>query len=170
MAAYTVSTGWKPIDRIGLNQNVGTTSTTQLHTLGERVKCRDTASSAYGDGEFIYLKGVVGTGAGSIVLIKDDYSTSLVAARDKGSLAAATAAIVADNYGWYQIKGKAMIKSAAAVAANAPLYIAAAGEVLDDLAVAGDQVIGARSVTAQDTATLIANFTCNPATADFDNA
>lgn len=170
MAAYTPSTGWKPIDRVGLNQAITEVSETAKHTLGERVVCKDTSSSAYGYGEFIYLKGVVGTGAGSIVLIKDDYSTSLVAARDKGSLAAACAAIVADRYGWYQIKGKAMIKSAAAVGANAPLYIAAAGEVLDDLAVAGDQVIGARSVTAQDTATLIANFTCNPATADFDNA
>jgi hypothetical protein len=167
MAAYVVSPNWKPTDRIGLNQDIGTTSAVQKHELGERVVCKD---PVYGFGEFIYLKGVVGTGAGSIVLIKDDWSTSLVAARDKGALAAATAAIVADNYGWYQIKGKAMIKSAAAVGANAPLYIAAAGEVLDDLAVAGDQVIGARSVTAQDTATLIANFACNPATADFDNA
>lgn len=170
MAAYTPSSGWKPVDRIGLNQEITAVSDTAKHELGERVVCKDTASTAYGYGEFIYLKGVANTGAGSIVLIKDDWSTSLVAARDKGALAAACAATGANQYGWYQIKGKAMIKSAAAVAANAPLYIAAAGEVLDGLAVAGDQVIGARSVTAQDTATLIANFACNPATADFDNA
>lgn len=168
MAAYTVNT-YQVIDRAGLNQEIGTTSAVKKHKLGERVFARD-VSGTRGEGEFIYLAGVANTGAGSIVLIKDDYSTSLVAARDKGALAAATAAIGANEYGWYQIKGQAMIKSAAAVGANAPLYIAAAGEVLDDLAVAGDQVIGARSVTAQDTATLICNFGCNPATADFDNA
>lgn len=168
MAAYTVNT-YQVIGRAALNQEIGTASDTQKHRLGERIEARD-VSGTRGNGEFIYLVGVANTGAGSVVLIKDDYSTSLVAARDKGALAAATAAIGANQYGWYQIKGQTMIKSAAAVGANSPLYIAAAGEVLDDLAVAGDQVIGARSVTAQDTATLIANFGCNPATADFDNA
>lgn len=167
MAAYTVNT-YQPIDRAGLNQAIGTTSTTKLHRLGDRVKARDVSGSR-GDGEFIYLQGVGSTVVGSVVLIKDDYTTSLVAARDKGALAVATAAIVASNYGWYQILGQAVC-AVGTIAANAPLYIAAAGAVLDDLAVAGDQVIGCRSVTATDTATAIVNFGCYPATADFDNA
>lgn len=167
MAAYTVNT-YKPVDRVGLNQEIGTTSTTQYHPLGDRVKARD-VSGTRGEAEFIYLKGVGSTVAGSVVLIKDDWSTSLVAARDKGALALATAAIVASNYGWYQIKGQGMATSAAAVAANAPLYIGGSG-IVDDAVVAGDQIIGMRSVTAQDTATVIVNMACNPATADFDNA
>lgn len=167
MAAYTVNT-YKSTDRAGLNQEIGTVSTTQLHPLGDRVYARD-VSGTRGEAEFIYLKGVVGTAAGQVVLITDDWGTTLVAARDKGSLAIATAATVASTYGWYQIKGQGMAICAAAVAANLPMYIAA-GNVIDDAAVAGDQIIGMRSVTAQDTATIIVNMTCNPATADFDNA
>lgn len=167
MAAYTVNT-YQPTDRAGLNQAIGTVSSTQLHPLGDRVYARDVSGSR-GEGEFIYLSGVAGTAAGQVVLITDAWGTSLVAARDKGSLAIATAATVANTFGWYQIKGQAMAICAAAVAANAPMYIAAAN-VIDDAVVAGDQIIGMRSVTAQDTATVIVNMTCNPATADFDNA
>ena len=57
------------------------TSTTQKHPLGTIVKGLD---PTYGEGEFIYLKGIGSTTAGSVVLIKDDYTTSLLAARDKG--------------------------------------------------------------------------------------
>lgn len=167
MAAYTVNT-YAVIGRAGLNQEIGTVSTTKKHRLGERILALD-VSGTRGIGEFIYLEGVVGTAAGQVVLITDAWGTSLVAARDKGSLAIATAATVASTYGWYQIKGQGMAICAAAVAANAPLYIAA-GNVVDDAVVAGDQIIGMRSVTAQDTATVIVNMTCNPATADFDNA
>lgn len=167
MAAYTVNT-YQVIDRAGLNQEIGTLSSTKKHRLGERIFARD-VSGTRGEGEFIYLSGCAGTAAGQVVLITDAYGTSLIAARDKGSVAIATAATVANTYGWYQIQGQAMAICAAAVAANAPLYIAA-GNVIDDAAVAGDQIIGMRSVTAQDTATVIVNMTCNPAVADFDNA
>ena len=167
MAAYTVNT-YQVTDRAGLNQAIGTTSTTQLHPLGYRVTARD-VSGTRGEAEFIYLEGCAGTAAGQVVLITDAWGTSLIAARDKGALAIATAATVASNYGWYQIKGQAMAICAAAVAANAPLYIAAAN-VIDDAAVAGDQILGMRSVTAQDTATCIVNMAVNPSCGDFDNA
>jgi hypothetical protein len=167
MAAYTVNT-YAVTSRAGLNQEIGTTSATQLHDLGTRITAKD-VSGTRGDAEFIYLKGVASTVVGSVVLIKDDYSTSLVAARDKGALALATAAIVANQYGWYQIKGVGVC-AVGTIVANAPLYIAAAGAILDDLAVAGDQVIGCRSQTATDTATALVLMACNPATADFDNA
>jgi hypothetical protein len=169
MAAYTVSTGWTPIDRIGLNQAINAISTTKTYELGERVTCKDMSSSAYGFGEFIYLLGVGSTIAGSVVLIKDDYSTSLIAARDKGAIGVACAANVASSYGWYQIKGKAMASCAAAVNANVPMFIAAAN-VIDDAVVAGDQIHGMRSVTGVDTATLIVNMGVNPHAGDTDNA
>jgi hypothetical protein len=167
MAAYTVNT-YAVTGRAGLNQPIGTTSSTKLHTLGERVTARD-VSGTRGDGEFIYLAGVGSTVVGSPVLIKDDYSTSLIAARDKGAVAFATAAIVANEYGWYQIKGQCVAAVGTVSGAAAPLYIAAAN-VLSTTAVAGDAVIGARTVTAADTATAIVALGCNPATADFDNA
>lgn len=167
MAAYTVNS-YQVLGRAGLNQEIGTVSTTQKHKLGDRIFARD-VSGTRGDAEFVYLSGVVGTVAGTLVLITDAYGTAVAAAREKGALALATAATVANTYGWYQIKGQGMATSAAAVAANAPLYIGGAG-IVDDAAVAGDQIIGMRSVTAQDTATVIVNMACNPATADFDNA
>jgi hypothetical protein len=167
MAAYTVNT-YAVIGRAGLNQEIGTVSAVQLHKLGERVFARD-VSGTRGDAEFIYLAGVVGTVAGSVCLITDAWGTTLVAARDKGALALATAATVANTYGWYQIKGQGMATSAAAVAANLPMYIGGAG-IVDDAAVAGDVIAGMRSVTAQDTATIVVNMACNPATLDGDNA
>ncbi len=142
--------------------------TTQLYDLGRRCKAKDQGATAYGYGEFIYLKGVVSTVRGSLVLIKDDWSTSLAAARDKGALAVALSACVASNFGWYQVLGQGVIVCGT-VAANTPLYLAGSGTV-DDAVVAGDQVIGMRAVTADDTATLVCNMATYPATADFDNA
>ncbi len=166
MAAYTVNT-YAPIEYVGLNQAIGTTSTTQEHPLGFRIKARD-VSGTRGEAEFIYLKGVASTVVGSIVLIKDDFTTSLAAARDKGAMALATAAIVANNYGWYQIRGTGVAASGT-VAANAPCYLAGGGTV-DDAVVAGDQIIGMRTNTADDTSTCLVTMGCNPACADFDNA
>lgn len=167
MAAYTVNT-YQIVGRAGVNQAIGSVSSTKLHRLGERCFGRD-VSGTRGDAEFIYLSGLDGTAAGQVVLVKDDYSTSLIAARDIGSVAIATAATVTGTYGWYQIKGQAMAICAAAVAANKPMYIAA-GNVIDDAVVAGDAIIGMRSVTAQDTATIVVNMTQNPGVGDFDNA
>ncbi len=168
MAAYTVNT-YQPTDRAGLNQAIGTVSTVKLHPLGDRVFARD-VSGTRGEAEFIYLKGVAGVAAGQVVLVTDDFACTLIAARDIGAVAIATAAVdAATKFGWFQIKGQAMAICAAAVAANKPMYIAA-GNVIDDAAVPGDAILGMRSVTAQDTATIVVNMTCNPAVGDFDNA
>lgn len=171
MAAFTNHT-YAVVGRAGLNQEVGTTSDTQKHPLGDRIVVKDTASSSNrGFAECVYLKGVASTVEGSIVLIKDDYTTSLAAARDKGGLAAASAAIVANQYGWYFTKGTFVVATAnaQAVSANVPLYLAGSG-ALDDAAVAGDQVIGLRSNAAADTNTALATAGVAMATADFDNA
>lgn len=169
MAAKTAGT-WAVISEIGLNQGINDTSTTQYYDLGKRVTAKDTSTTtAYGWGEFIYLKGVGSTVRGSLVLIKDDYSTSLAAARDKGALAVAMGAHAStSNYGWYQIKGTGVI-ACGTVAANAPCYLAGSGTV-DDAVVAGDQVLGMRTKTSDDTSTCVVTMGCNPATGDFDNA
>jgi len=144
------------------------TDTTQLHSLGRRCKAKDVGSTAYGPGEFIYLSGVASTVRGSVVLINDAYGTSLAAARDKGAMAVALSANVAGQYGWYQILGQG-VAACGTVAASAPCYLAGSGTI-DDAAVAGDQVIGMRTVTTDDTSTCVVNMTTYPATADFDNA
>jgi hypothetical protein len=167
MAAKTAGT-WQSIVEIGIG-DLTVTGTTQLHTLGKRIVARDSGSTAYGHGEFIYLKGVASTVRGSVVLIKDDFTTSLVTARDKGALAVALSANVASQYGWYQIKGQG-VAACDTTAANAPLYIDGTDGRVDDAVVAGDQIIGMRSVSADDTSTCVVMMGVNPATADFDNA
>ena len=48
-------------------QNISVTSTTQNHPLGLIVQAVDRADTAYGAGEFVYLKGVASTVLGSFV-------------------------------------------------------------------------------------------------------
>jgi hypothetical protein len=159
---------WQVLSPVGV-ADISQFGTTKLHPLGTRCRARDVGTTDYGYGEFIYLEGVASTIRGPLVLITDLYATTLITARDKGALAIALSAnAAASSYGWYQILGKGVI-SAATVAANVPLYIAGSN-LVDDTAVAGDQIIGMRSVSATDTATAVVNMSCYPATADFDNA
>jgi len=168
MAAKTAGT-WIVLEPIGVGP-LDSVDTAAAHVLGKRCKARDAGSTAYGFGEFIYLKGVASTVRGSVVLIKDDYSTSLVAARDKGALAVALAPVDADTkFGWYQILGQG-VAACDTVAANAPCYIDGTNGRVDDAAVAGDQIIGMRTVSADDTNTCVVNMSTYPATADYDNA
>lgn len=122
-------------------QAIEVNSATQLLPLGTRVKATD---PTYGEGEFVYLKGVASTAVGSLVVINpDDWSTKLFAANDIGSVAFAMSACVANEFGWYQIYGKAIGKTNGAVVDNALVYGAANGTV-DDAVVAGDRVKNAK--------------------------
>ena len=123
---------------------VGDTSavdTSALEKLGKRAW--DTSGN-----EYIYLKGVASTGAGSWVIYDEDYSTTLLTANEVGPVAIAMAAMVADRYGWYQIFGINTIAKTDTVAADASLYIDGTAGRVDDLGVTGDIVIGAYSMTA----------------------
>lgn len=134
--------GWQPINE---------TSTTQRHDLGLVVQAVDRGSNANGVGEFIYLKGVASTAVGSWVLIaEDDFTTSLLAANDVGQVAIAMSANVASQYGWYQIKGKAVGKVLAAFADNGNVYATATAGSVDDAIVAGDRVKQAKGASAID--------------------
>lgn len=133
-------------------QKIDETSTTKNHSLGKIIRAVDKASTDYGTGEFIYLKGVASTAVGSWVLYSpDDYSTSLLAANDIGSVAVAMSACVADNYGWYQIKGKAVGKALTGFVDNANVYATATAGSVDDAVVAGDRVKNAKGASAVDT-------------------
>lgn len=127
--------------RIGV-QPIATTSTTQNHPLGTIIKAVDIASTAYGEGEFIYLKGVASTVVGSFVTYNmDDGTTALLAANAIGPVATAMSINdAATSYGWYQIKGKAVGKVAASFADNGLVYATATAGTADDAVVAGDRV------------------------------
>jgi hypothetical protein len=131
-------------------QAIADTSTTQKLPLGTRVKARDVT---YDEGEFIYLKGVADTIAGSWVhYAADDFSTALSVADAIGPLAVAVAANVADSYGWYQLFGKCPVAAVSAdVADNADLYLTATPGMVDDTDVAGDHINGAKAASANAT-------------------
>ena len=135
-------------DMIG-GQAIDENSTTQKHQLGLHCKAIDTASTDYGVGEFIYLKGVASTAIGEWVTYnEDDYSTALLAANAIGQVAVAMSACVAGEFGWYQIKGKAVGLCAAGFADNANVYATATAGTVDDAVVAGDRVKRAKGASA----------------------
>lgn len=128
------------------SQPIADTSTTAQHPLGTIVTAVD---PVYGVGEFIYLLGVASTAIGSAVLYSpDDFSTSLLAANDIGSVAFAMSANVASQYGWYQIGGKAVGKVLTGFVDNANVYSTATAGSLDDAVVAGDRVKNAKGASA----------------------
>lgn len=129
-------------------QDIATTSTTQTCPIGTRVHAYD---PTYGEGEFIYLKGVASTVVGDMV-IYDTYAntTKRAVAGDRGPVAVAMSANVASQYGWYQISGAAVVKAGTVLAAG-NVYLTATAGTIDDAVVAGDKVDGARIKTADGT-------------------
>lgn len=143
--AYRVST---PL--IGF-QPIAETSTTQNHPLGMLVQAID---PTYGEGEFIYLKGVASTAIGSLVDYDQYLATTTLAPATggKGSVAVSMSANVASQYGWYQICGAAVVKAPNAMTVNAEVFMLAAtpGSV-DDAAVNGEQILNATVSTTTGT-------------------
>jgi hypothetical protein len=129
-------------------QPIAVTDTVQNHPVGTVVTASD---PVYGAGEFIYLKGVASTAIGDLV-IYDTYAntTKRAAAGDRGPAAVAMSANVANQFGWYQIGGAAVVK-AATVAANGNVYVTATAGTVDDAVVSGDKIDGARFKTADGT-------------------
>lgn len=131
-------------DCIAGTQPVATTDTVQNHALGKIVRAVD---PVYGDGEFIYLKGVVSTVVGSLVSYDPYLGTTTLAPATGGAsgpLAVAMSANVANQFGWYQIAGTAAVKAPNAMTPGANVFMLAAtpGSV-DDAAVNGEQVLNA---------------------------
>ena len=128
------------------SQPIATTDTVQNHPLGTIATAVD---PVYGAGEFIYLKGVASTAIGSWVTYNlDDGTTTLLAANAIGPVAVAMSANVANQYGWYQIQGKAIGLCLAGFVDNANVYATATAGSVDDAVVAGDRVKGAVGASA----------------------
>lgn len=114
------------------------------YRLGTRVK--DKAGN-----EFIFLKGVASTVAGSWVSFDELFVTTLLAANAVGRVGIAQAAVDATTkYGWYQIYGKASGKVLAAFADNGKVYGTSTAGSVDDAVVSGDLVVGAIGRSAID--------------------
>lgn len=96
-------------------QPIAENSSTQKHPLGTIVRATD---PTFGEGEFIYLKGVANTVVGSPVTYNTvNYATALapVGSNLPQPIAFAMAATVANEYGWYQISGIAVALKTATV-------------------------------------------------------
>jgi len=165
MGTLTHST-YQPIGRAGLNQAINATSTTQQHKLGERVTCRDISGQGRPDAEFIYLTGVASTEIGSVVGYTDVGLTALAdtdaADTMLGNLAVAMSACVANNYGWYQVQGVAIAAVLSGYADNAKVFLTATAGSIDDAAVKGSYVRGAKGASAVDDAGFAELEICYP--------
>ena len=127
-------------------QQIAETSTVKKHPLGTIVVADD---PTYGEGVFIYLLGLAATVVGSWVTYdQDDNSTTLLAPNAIGPVAVAMSANVANQYGWYQIGGKAIGLAAAGYVDNALVYATATPGTVDDAVVAGDRVKLAKGASA----------------------
>lgn len=141
--AYTI------IDNTIGYQPIAVTDTVQNHKAGTIVRAED---PTYGAGEFIYLKGVASTAVGSWVTYSlDDGTTALLAANAIDPVAVAMSANVANQWGWYQISGKAVAKALTGFLDNANVYATATAGSVDDAVVAGDRVKLAKGASAVDT-------------------
>lgn len=156
--ALTVGT-WRHIDpRLGA-QPITDRSTTQLHSLGTIVQAKDIGTTAYGTGEFQYVKGVASCAAKDWVGIPSDNFT-LVRAVANGNypVGVAMAALTASYYGWAQISGKAIANCLTSFADNGYVYLTATAGSVDDASVAGDWISGAVGASTATVGDLHAEF------------
>lgn len=129
-------------------QPLDDTSTVQIGKLGRIVQG---FSTTYGQGEFIYLKGVASTAIGDLVTYDVlNATTTRTVASSRGPVAIALSANVANQYGWYQIAGSNYVK-AGTVASGAVVYVTATAGQIDDAVVSGDKVDGMRTTSADGT-------------------
>ena len=130
-------------------ETVGSTViTNKLVPLGTRVRAVD---PTYGEGEFIRLVGVASTIVGALVKYNTTtHQTALLSVtngKNKGvPVAVAMSACVANEHGWYQIAGLAVIKKTTVAASpSVPIFISATDGRMKVLASAGQQILGAQT-------------------------
>ena len=132
-------------------QPIAVTDTTKNHPLGYIVTAVD---PTYGEGEFIYLKGIADTAVGSLVDYDQTLATTALAPATGGigPVAVAMSANVVDQFGWYQIGGAAAVKApnSASVGAEVFMLAATAGSV-DDAQVNAEQILNAKFSTTTGT-------------------
>lgn len=124
---------------LGVPRLTATDTTTPDLPLGSIVRGLD---PVYGEGEFILLKGVASTAVGDAVVWDSAFNTTRAVAASRGAVGFALSANVANQFGWYQISGLAVVKSGAVVANTAVQLSATAGQV-DDTTTAGQFIDGA---------------------------
>jgi hypothetical protein len=147
--AYTPS--WRIIGLPGA-QPIDEVSTTQRHEFGTVVKAKDIGSEARGEAEFMYVKGVASGARGAWAgYLTDSYLTVLAVANGHYPLGIMMSTLDATtDYGWIQIRGKAVGKALSGFADDGVVYLTSTAGSVDDTDVAGDFVSGALGASALD--------------------
>jgi hypothetical protein len=106
--------------------------------------------------EYVYLKGVGSTVAGSVVTYDEAGTSTLAVANAIGPVGIAQAAVDATTkFGWYMIYGTCNAACDASISDNAKVYIDGTAGRVDDTVVSGDQIMGA-VFRGTDTSNLVA--------------
>lgn len=122
---------------------------TPPNTLGQVVRAFD---PTFGEGEFIYLKGVASTVVGSLVTWDGTtYATTLAATtanQGRPVAVSMSANVAATTFGWYQIGGTAVVAKSTGItfAATVALGVNSTGKV--GAVASGKQILGARTANA----------------------
>lgn len=154
--AYHITDG-----KIGY-QIISETSATKNHDIGTIVRATD---PTYGEGEFIYLVGVASTIVGTVVSYEDGDTTvgqtafSTTAVDSGEPLAVAMSANGADQYGWYQISGIAVVGKANTLSLAPSVDLA----IASGLAIAADttnRVSGLNTAITASASTLVITVPC----------
>ncbi len=118
----------------------------QAHPLGTIIRASD---PVFGDGEFIYLLGVVNTVAGLLVSYNaTTFQTTVLpsTANLDVPVAVAMSANVAGQYGWYQIAGLAtVLKTAVQVTPQQKVYISGTAGRVFVTSTSGKELMGAKT-------------------------
>jgi len=137
----TPLSGATPIGNVDESEN-------PAHPVGT---CVEADHPDYGGGKFVYLLGVASVGAGDFCFIDGSntpYQVTRASANGIGQGCVATADIVADRYGWFQVAGTAIVNVGTGFADNNAVYLTSTAGQLDDTVVAGDLIHGAKSAAA----------------------
>lgn len=151
------STSWSHVGQIIGAQPINDVDTTQRHPFGTVVQANH---PDYGQGEFMYVKGVTNGAVHAWVTINtDDFTTTLLAADAIGPVGVMMSALdAATDYGWVQISGKTIGKCKTQFADNGIVFCTSTGGSVDDASVAGDLVMNARGASTTTANTFIADF------------
>lgn len=138
-------------NRLGVPALTEVNQTIQM-PLGTIVQGYDTVTEQVGEYQYVKFNGVATVGMPVLI---DNTVECVVAdadndANDGTAIGIALTTTAANDYGFVQISGKAKVK-AGTVAAGGSVFLTATAGTLDDAAVAGCQITGAKFSTADGT-------------------
>lgn len=121
---------------------------------------------------YVYLKGVASVVVGSVVtyiVITTVLSTTKLAIADEvGLVAVAMAAVIAGDFGWFQIAGLNLVTKADSSAAIGQAYLGGTTGSCDSTKVVGDMIIGMH-ITVAESGNLVGVFLTYPSVSNDSN-